>query len=204
MPISHLFVLYNTHVLLQKCRVAGRGVTCAPLADQARPGQATAARSARSRWPLRRAVHASHLSRRVGVACASRRRAARPRSPVPRRRTNRIPRPVVSRPTMATRSYVVRTPARWRIAPCRRSRLEGGAATDPSWPWPLGGSSWGLLVAIATVLAQATVHAGRDHPPRPRRRITVVWYGAHIPAPLRRHPRRWLLSVLVQTRPRVK
>jgi hypothetical protein len=41
---------------------------------------------------------------------------------------------------------------------------------------------------VATVLAQATVHAGRDHPPRPRRRITVVWYGAHIPAPLRRHP----------------
>jgi hypothetical protein len=107
---------------------------------QTRPGQATAARSARSRWPCAApCIHPSRLSRRVGVACASRRRAARPRSPDPRRRTDRIPRPVDHGHSL------VRTPARWRIAPCRRSRLEGGAATDPSWPWPLGGSSWGLL-----------------------------------------------------------
>lgn len=80
-----------------------------------RPGQATAARSARSRWLLPRAVHPSRLSRRVGVACASRRRAARPRSPVPRRRTNRIPRPVVSRPTMATRSYALQRAGALRL-----------------------------------------------------------------------------------------
>lgn len=157
---AHLASFCTVLVLLQKCKAAGCGVTCAQARQrQHRPplalaGEATASRSARSRWPLSR------------VACARRRRrrAARPATvSQASRRTNRAPRPAAAENTI-TRS-LVRTPA---LAPCALSSLptpvlrrrRRARAADPS----LGADGFAPLASRPVA---GLVRAGRD-PPRPR------------------------------------
>lgn len=113
MPISHLFVLYNTHVLLQKCRVAGRGVTCAPLADQARPGDRRPLGSLPLAFAPRRASIPSLAPRR------RRMRKPTPRCPATdsRPKTANRSHSTTSRQstTMATRSYALQRAGALRL-----------------------------------------------------------------------------------------